>query len=95
VSFPQLSSVPSTVFFTLTTVYASLCLASLFHPAATCGIHLSGGFPAVQVGRLVGGLYPLVVRLLSSHQRLIRRWPSDSNSWSPAFRALLQTAIRC
>ena len=60
-SVPLLAYVPSSAFLTLSTVSASFCLAGLFHPAATSGIHLSGFFPAAQVGRLVGGLYPLVV----------------------------------
>jgi len=68
--FPQPTYVPPSAFPTLSTVCSSFCLASLFHPAATSGIHLSGFFPAVQVGRLVGGLCPLVVRLRSSHQRV-------------------------
>ena len=33
---------PPSAFLTLSTAYSSLCLAGLFHPAATSGIHLSG-----------------------------------------------------
>jgi len=67
---------PPSAFLTLSTVCSSLDLASLFHPAATSGIHLSGVFPAAQLGRLVGGPCPLVVRLRSSHPRVAPRIPT-------------------
>ena len=35
---------PPSAFLTPSTVYASLCLADFFHPAATSGIHLPGIF---------------------------------------------------
>jgi hypothetical protein len=70
VSFPTLTYGPSTAFLTLSTGCASLCLAGLFHPPATSRIHLSGALPAAQPGRLVGGPYPLVVRLRSSHRKV-------------------------
>jgi hypothetical protein len=69
-SFPPLAYGPPTAFLTLSTASASLCLAGLFHPTATSRIHLSGALPAAQPGRLVGGLCPLVVRLLSSHRKV-------------------------
>jgi len=46
--FPPPTYVPPSAFPTLSTAYSSFCLASLFHPAATSGIHLSGFFPAAQ-----------------------------------------------
>jgi hypothetical protein len=42
----------------------------LFHPTATSRIHLSGALPAAQVGRFISGLYPLVVKLRSSHRKV-------------------------
>jgi hypothetical protein len=75
-SFPVLAYFPPPVFLTLSTAYASFCLAGLFHPAATSRIHLSGVFPAVQPGHLVGGPYPLAVRLRSSHRRVTPSIPT-------------------
>jgi hypothetical protein len=43
-SIPSSPYVPSSAFLTPSTVYASLCLADFFHPAATSGIHLPGVF---------------------------------------------------
>jgi len=41
-SIPSSPYGPSSAFLTPSTVYASPCLAGLFHPAATSGIHASG-----------------------------------------------------
>jgi len=66
---------PSSAFLTLSTGCSSLCLAGLFHPAATSGIHLSGALlPAAEPRHLVGGRCPPVVQRLTSagelpHQR--------------------------
>jgi len=43
---PTLTFVPPTAFLALSTAYSSPHLAGLFHPAATSGVHPSGGFPA-------------------------------------------------
>jgi hypothetical protein len=90
-SFPTLAYGPPSAFLTLSTGYASLHLAGLFHPAATYGIHLSGVLSAAQRARLVGDLCPLVVGVF----RLPAGCPPGANSKHLAFRALFQTTTRC
>jgi len=48
-------NVPPSTFLASSTVYSSSQAASLFHPAATCGIHSSGVFPAAKPYRLIDG----------------------------------------
>jgi hypothetical protein len=49
---PKLFYDPPSEFLTLSTVYAAFCFASLFHPAATCGIPSSEIFPASKLFEL-------------------------------------------
>jgi hypothetical protein len=58
---PTLAYVPPSAFLTLSTACSSRCLAGLFHPTATSGIHSSGAFPATKPSRLVTAMSPRVV----------------------------------
>jgi len=51
--FPHPAFVPSSTFLTSSTVYSSVRLAGLFHPATTSRISLQGVPPTSQVRRLV------------------------------------------
>jgi len=50
---------PPSVFLTLSTVYASLNLTGLFHPATTPEVHPAGGFPDAQPLRLIAEPFSL------------------------------------
>jgi len=58
----QARFVPPSGFLTPSTACSSIGLADLFHPAATSGIHPSGGFPPAKPHHLVDGSCPHVVR---------------------------------
>jgi hypothetical protein len=52
---------PSSVFLTLSTVYAFLLFESLFHPSTTSEIYSSRAFPESQLPTLITLPFPLAV----------------------------------
>jgi hypothetical protein len=63
------------VFLTLPTVYASLSLASLFHPATTSEIAFSRAFPGSQSLLLIATAFPHVVYVHSLRFPLLSTVP--------------------
>jgi hypothetical protein len=85
----QAPHVPPMSFLTTPTVYSSIYLAGLFHPAATYWVCSVGVFPLTQPFELVARRCPLVVCaffLPSADQR--------HQNQACAFRALLRVKIR-
>jgi hypothetical protein len=60
-SFPLPVSVPPSMFLTSSTVCSFPLFGGLFHPSATCKVHLSGFYPGSQPNCLVDSSYPHVV----------------------------------
>jgi len=74
-AIPTATYGPSSVFLTLSTVYASLPLAGLFHPTTTSEIFSSRAFPGSQPLLLITTAYPLVVYVHSLRFPLLRTVP--------------------
>jgi hypothetical protein len=74
VSIPTATYGPSSVFLTLSTGYACLPLASLFHPAATSEIFFKG-FPRKPAAAAFTTAYPLVVYTHSLRSPLLKSVP--------------------
>jgi hypothetical protein len=79
VSFLGLTYVPSSAFLPLSTVCSLRRLASLFHLAATCGVHPPGVFPAAQPILLIEAPCPLVVSRVAPIACRSRRHQRESS----------------
>jgi hypothetical protein len=82
---------PPSVFLTLSTGYAFLNRAGLFHPTAASGIRFSGVFPAAKLSRLIAGHDPHAVEPESPNVGK----PTEPEKNGLASRALDLVAIRC
>jgi len=82
---------PPAAFLTLSTGYASVHLAGLFHPATTSKILFSGAFPGNQQPSSSLGHCPHNVHVSFLHLGE----PKRSRSRRAAYKALLRLPIRC
>ncbi len=82
--------VPLSVFRTLSAVYSSSDLLSLFHLKATYEIRFPRVFPTIKPPQLITALFPLGIREV----RLLRGYPHNTNFPRCTFKALLLIAIR-